>query len=110
MRHNPNNSQCDKNVYAGADDIKCTCDIDDADNVPAPSVSIAPAGPPAVAAAPGQIVLTGRSAQTYAELVAATRELDAARKLLTPAEARWRSALDAHSEAMLFACGQRERP
>lgn len=98
MRHNPNNAHCDKVVYAGAENIQCTCDIDDADEVPAPSV-VMPAGFAHAISVPAGI--PPREATAYAELKAAARELDAAKQMLKPAEERWRRALDSLHEAML---------
>ena len=105
MTHNPSNPNCDKNQYAGSDGVRCTCDIDSADDVPAPSTVVRD-GPPNVAAwipvvQPGSVVLTGRRASTHTELEAATREYRAAQQLLKPAEERWRRAMDAHMEALL---------
>lgn len=103
MRHDANNPLCDKNTYPGAEGVKCTCDIDSADDAPAPSTVYAPGSVGAVYAAPkaGSVMLTGSRASAYEELEQATRELDAARKLLEPAQARWRAALDRLSAEIL---------
>lgn len=94
MRHNESNPLCDKNVYGpDASDVRCTCDVDDPADAPAPSV-VMPAGPPAPHTARGNVVLAGSQADAYMEWCAATRELDAARKLLAPAEQRWKAAVD----------------
>lgn len=121
--HNVNNSQCDLNLYGpdpGDGSVKCTCDEDQPIE---PAVSTAHTVMPRPRTAQemahlaevagkvygntspvgGDVVLTGRKATLYAELEAATRDLHAARQLLAPAEARWRKALDAWSEAALQA-------
>lgn len=103
MTHNASNPNCDKNQYAGSDNVRCTCDIDSPDDVPPPSTVIRdPATTFATyPAQTGQVVLSGRRAATHAELEAATREYRAAQQLLKPAEERWRRAMDAHMEAIL---------
>ena len=97
--HDPNNANCDKVLYKGADGVLCTCDFDSPDDAPQPSTVL----PPGVATASvlGQVTLTGDHAVAYVELQAATRELEAARSMLKPAEARWRAALDRFHEEML---------
>lgn len=106
MNHNPSNPNCDKNQYAGADGVRCTCDVDDADG-PAPSTvvrheAVMAAYPPAMGGpSMPPVTLTGRKAETHVELVHATREMRAAQQLLKPAEERWRRAMDAHMEALL---------
>ena len=102
MTHNPSNPNCDKNQYAGSDGVRCTCDIDSPDDVPAPSTVVRDRQ--WIAAMPteqGAVVLTGRRALLHAELERTTRDLDAARKLLAPAEAAWRKAMDAYMEALV---------
>lgn len=98
MRHDPDNTLCDKNTYAGADGVLCTCGIDDPADVPAPSVRPAPA----VQMPAGESGrMSAREALAYGELKAAARELDVAKAMLKPAEERWRRALDTLHEAML---------
>ena len=96
MRHNPNNPLCDKSQYPDGADVKCTCDIDEPDDAPAPSTVI----PPQLVARlahPAQ----RPPMSTWDEFQAAVKELDAARKLLKPAEERWRKALDElHAEIL----------
>lgn len=107
--HNPNNSQCDLNMYGpdpGDGSVKCTCDED---------LPIEPAvGPARVVTTgqliqsevirraanptPGDIVLTGRAAATHAELRDALREFRTAREIYGKAEQRWKTALDAHMQ------------
>lgn len=102
MTHNPSNPNCDKNQYAGADGVRCTCDVDSPDDVPPPSTVVrADAAFANYQTQPGMVTLTGRRAATHAELEAATREYRAAQQLLKPAEERWRRAVDAHMEALL---------
>lgn len=97
MSHDPSNRNCDLTQYGGADGVRCTCEFDLPEDAPQPSVVM----PPNLATPPGNIVLTGRKAQTYSELEHAVRELHAARALLAPAEARWKAALEAHAAEML---------
>ncbi len=102
MRHDPSNPNCDKTAYGpDAQDVKCTCDVDTPDDVPRPSTVI-PAGLLAQIASPGgdHVTLTGRKAQVYRELEEATRELDAARKLMAPAQERFTRAMNAMGEEM----------
>lgn len=94
-RHDPSNTNCDKVAYPGADGVLCTCDVDPADDRPAPSTIL----PPGLAMdmqrrSAGDLLLSGSHAAAYVEFQAATRELEAARALLRPAEQRWRAALD----------------
>lgn len=104
-RHDPSNTHCDKVAYAGADGVLCTCDVDPADDRPAPSTVL----PPGLAQqlinpaynAPGAVTLSGSHAAAYVELQSATRELEAAKSMLKPAEARWRAALDRFHAEML---------
>jgi hypothetical protein len=102
VKHDPNNPNCDRVMYGGAPDTMCTCDVDRPEDAPQPS-TVMPAHPmPTFApAGPGNLVLTGARARTHAELEAAGRELDAARKLLEPAQARFKAALDAHMAELL---------
>lgn len=100
-RHDPSNANCDKNAYPGADGVLCTCDVDPADDRPAPStVMPAPGDHPAVSTA-GDVVLRGGHAAAYRELQAAARELDTARGIYQAAELRAKVALDRfHAEMM----------
>ena len=97
-RHDPHNANCDKNAYPGADGVLCTCDVDPAEDRPAPSTVLgALASPPPT----GSVTLAGSHAAAYLELQAATRELEAAKSMLKPAEQRWRAALDRFHAEML---------
>lgn len=95
MRHDPANTNCDKVRYAGADDVLCTCDED----TPAPSTVL----PPGAVLGSGSTAptLSPRALSTLAEYRAAALDLDAARKMLAPAEARFRAALDAFTAALI---------
>jgi hypothetical protein len=103
-RHDASNTNCDKNAYPGAEGVLCTCDVDPADDRPAPS-TVLPAASPILGSdprwVPGQVTLSGSHAAAYVELQAATRELEAARSMLKPAEQRWRAALDRFHAEML---------
>lgn len=98
MRHDPNNSLCDKNAYAGmGGDHKCTCDVDDAEDAPAPSTVLPPdARNAGLGSGPtgGAVTLTGGAAAAWVEFQAASREYDAARALIVPAEQRLKAAID----------------
>ena len=100
-RHDPNNANCDKNAYPGADGVLCTCDVDPADDRPAPSTVLGELVNPRHATAAGSVTLVGSHAAAYLELQAATRELEAAKSMLKPAEQRWRAALDRFHAEML---------
>jgi hypothetical protein len=99
-RHDATNTNCDKNAYPGADGVLCTCDVDPAEDRPAPSTVLA-VGSVMPAAALGDVMLKGSHAEAYRELQAATRDLEAARSMLKPAEQRWRAALDRFHAEML---------
>lgn len=113
--HNPNNSQCDLNMYGpdpGDGSVKCTCDDDppiEPAVVPAksilgarPRLVVNESGPenPNFGAGPHVVTLQGRAASTHAELRAAGHELRAAQDLYRKAEQRWKAALDAHMQEL----------
>jgi hypothetical protein len=104
-RHDPSNNNCDKVRYAGADGVLCTCEFDSPDDAPVPS-TVASAFASGVALdtqrrSAGDVLLSGCHAASYLELQAATRDLEAAKALLRPAEQRWRAALDRFHAEML---------
>lgn len=112
MRHDPNNSQCDKTQYGDAPDVRCTCDIDDPSDAPVPSTIIRESGAPALgqfpipglttpAAHPGVVTLTGRQAATHRELAEAGRDFQAARVAFERAQARYKAAVDAHMQEIV---------
>lgn len=95
-RHDSTNQNCDKVRYQGAADVLCTCDVDDPEDVPAPSTIMRDAAPSS-----GGVMLSGDHAASYRELQASTRELKAAQDLFKAAEGRWRAALDRFQAEML---------
>jgi hypothetical protein len=97
VKHNPNNSLCDLVMYAGAEDVKCSCDVDDPEDAPGPSTVFSPSTRRHATVGPAGTA----EAAAYAELKAAAIDLDAARKMLEPCEKRWRAALDRLHEEML---------
>lgn len=104
MRHDPSNSQCDKNQYGDAPDVRCTCDIDDPEDAPAPSTVVTPDPRPpfgAVLAAPGSVVLQGRAASTHSELKVAGQRYQAAQLAYEKAKYEYQQALDAHMKELL---------
>jgi hypothetical protein len=102
-RHDATNTNCDKNAYPGAEGVLCTCDVDPAEDRPAPSTVLQ--SPIAMQMAHedsiGDLVLRGSHAAAYVELKAAARDLEAVREMLRPAEQRWRAALDRFHAEML---------
>lgn len=119
MRHDPNNSQCDKVQYGDAPDVRCTCDIDSPDDAPVPSTRVGETSAPMIGQSPGHVTkapsmyqgvpvydpngvtLTGRQAATHRELVEAGRDYQAARVAFERAQARYKAAIDAHMQAVV---------
>ena len=99
-RHDPNNANCDKNAYPGADGVLCTCDVDPANDRPAPSI-VMPPDPMLAHPVLGTVTLSGSKAAAYLEAELATREFNTWRESGKPIEARWRAALDRLHAEML---------